>query len=64
MDGGLRHAGDLRPWDLEPGDGAAGSRMIDGAEHKRRQSQLGTKISAKGFGRDRRLSITNRFSAG
>ena len=39
-------------------------RMVDLAEYKRRQSAPGTKISAKAFGRDRRLPITNRFREG
>ncbi|GAA2880973.1 NAD+ synthase [Streptomyces mexicanus] len=34
-------------------------RMVDNAEYKRRQYPPGTKISAKGFGKDRRLPITN-----
>ncbi|NJP99671.1 NAD+ synthase [Streptomyces zingiberis] len=36
-------------------------RMVDAAEFKRRQYPPGTKISAKGFGKDRRLPITNRW---
>ncbi|GAA4922110.1 NAD+ synthase [Streptomyces coeruleoprunus] len=36
-------------------------RMVDIAEYKRRQYPPGTKISAKGFGKDRRLPITNRW---
>lgn len=36
-------------------------RLTDGAEYKRRQYPPGTKISAKGFGKDRRLPITNRW---
>ncbi|MEI8057660.1 MAG: NAD+ synthase [Actinomycetes bacterium] len=36
-------------------------RMTDIAEYKRRQYPPGTKISVKGFGRDRRLPITNRW---
>ncbi|MFM9367526.1 NAD+ synthase [Streptomyces sp. Da 82-17] len=36
-------------------------RLVDGAEYKRRQYPPGTKISAKGFGKDRRLPITNRW---
>ncbi|MGW1888779.1 NAD+ synthase [Streptomyces sp. NPDC002004] len=35
--------------------------MVDRAEYKRRQYPPGTKISAKGFGKDRRLPITNRW---
>ncbi|MGA5128987.1 NAD+ synthase [Streptomyces olivoreticuli] len=36
-------------------------RMVDAAEYKRRQYPPGTKISAKGFGKDRRLPITNKW---
>jgi NAD+ synthase (glutamine-hydrolysing) len=36
-------------------------RMVDHAEYKRRQYPPGPKISAKNFGRDRRLPITNRW---
>ncbi|MGW7430967.1 NAD+ synthase [Streptomyces sp. NPDC054861] len=36
-------------------------RRVDAAEYKRRQYPPGTKISAKGFGKDRRLPITNRW---
>ncbi|WP_431781853.1 NAD+ synthase [Streptomyces chumphonensis] len=36
-------------------------RMTDTAEYKRRQYPPGTKISPKGFGKDRRLPITNRW---
>jgi len=38
-------------------------RMVDRAEYKRRQAPPGIKISAKAFGRDRRLPITNRFES-
>jgi NAD+ synthase (glutamine-hydrolysing) len=34
-------------------------RLIDGAEHKRRQSAPGPKITERAFGRDRRFPITN-----
>ncbi|MGA1099985.1 MAG: NAD(+) synthase, partial [Candidatus Nanopelagicales bacterium] len=37
-------------------------KMIDRAEYKRRQYPPGTKISARAFGRDRRLPITSRWS--
>ncbi|MCT7352507.1 NAD+ synthase [Streptomyces sp. 15-116A] len=37
-------------------------RMVDRAEYKRRQYPPGTKISPKGFGKDRRLPITNGWS--
>ncbi|MFI0034566.1 NAD+ synthase [Streptomyces mutabilis] len=36
-------------------------RMVDTAEYKRRQYPPGTKISPKGFGKDRRLPVTNRW---
>ena len=36
-------------------------RMVDAAEYKRRQYPPGPKISARNFGRDRRLPITNRW---
>ncbi len=36
-------------------------RLTDAAEYKRRQYPPGTKISVKGFGRDRRLPVTNRW---
>ncbi|MEM8922827.1 MAG: NAD+ synthase [Actinomycetota bacterium] len=36
-------------------------RLVDIAEYKRRQSPPGIRISAKAFGRDRRMPITNRF---
>jgi NAD+ synthase (glutamine-hydrolysing) len=35
--------------------------MIDGNEYKRRQGAPGVRISPKGFGKDRRLPITNRY---
>ncbi|MFF8811929.1 NAD+ synthase [Streptomyces pactum] len=36
-------------------------RLVDTAEYKRRQYPPGTKISAKGFGKDRRLPITSAW---
>ncbi|MDH6134881.1 NAD+ synthase (glutamine-hydrolyzing) [Kitasatospora sp. MAA4] len=39
-------------------------RLVDTAEYKRRQYPPGPKISAKGFGRDRRLPITNGWRRG
>jgi NAD+ synthase (glutamine-hydrolysing) len=36
-------------------------RLVDRAEYKRRQYPPGPKISAKNFGRDRRLPITSRW---
>ncbi len=37
------------------------ARMVDRKEYKRRQAPPGVKITSKGFGRDRRLPITNRY---
>jgi len=37
------------------------ARLVDGSEYKRRQAPPGVKTTAKAFGRDRRLPITNRF---
>lgn len=37
------------------------ARMVDRNEYKRRQAPPGVKITRKGFGRDRRLPITNRY---
>jgi NAD+ synthase (glutamine-hydrolysing) len=39
-------------------------RLVDTAEYKRRQYPPGTKITAKGFGKDRRLPITNNWREG
>ena len=36
--------------------------MVDRAEYKRRQAPPGPRVSAKAFGKDRRLPITNRYS--
>jgi NAD+ synthase (glutamine-hydrolysing) len=36
-------------------------RLVDGAEYKRRQSPPGPRVTAKGFGKDRRLPIVNRY---
>jgi len=35
--------------------------MVDHNEYKRRQAPPGVKVSARAFGRDRRLPITNRY---
>ena len=37
------------------------TRLVDIAEYKRRQSPPGPRISAKSFGKDRRMPITNLF---
>ena len=36
-------------------------RLVDIAEYKRRQSPLGARVTAKAFGRDRRVPVTNHF---
>jgi NAD+ synthase (glutamine-hydrolysing) len=37
--------------------------LVDRAEYKRRQAPPGIKITARAFGRDRRMPITNRYGA-
>ena len=36
-------------------------RLVDVAEFKRRQTPLGTRVTHKAFGRDRRIPIVNRY---
>jgi NAD+ synthase (glutamine-hydrolysing) len=36
-------------------------RMIRNSEYKRRQSPIGIRVTHRGFGRDWRYPITNRF---
>jgi NAD+ synthase (glutamine-hydrolysing) len=36
-------------------------RMVDRAEYKRRQGPIGIKVTARAFGKDRRMPITNRY---
>jgi NAD+ synthase (glutamine-hydrolysing) len=38
-------------------------RMVDRNEYKRRQSPPGVRITARAFGKDRRLPITNKYQA-
>ncbi|MPZ54320.1 MAG: hypothetical protein GEU79_16605, partial [Acidimicrobiia bacterium] len=38
--------------------------MVDRSEYKRRQGAIGTKVSSKAFGRDRRLPISNAYRPG
>ena len=35
--------------------------MVDAAEYKRRQTPIGPRLTARAFGRDRRMPIINRF---
>jgi NAD+ synthase (glutamine-hydrolysing) len=37
------------------------TRLVDGAEYKRRQAPPGIKITERAFGRDRRMPITNAY---
>ncbi len=37
------------------------ARLVDSAEHKRRQTAPGVRISEKAFGKDRRMPITNGY---
>jgi NAD+ synthase (glutamine-hydrolysing) len=36
-------------------------KLVDRSEYKRRQAPPGIRVSAKAFGKDRRLPITNRW---
>ncbi len=38
------------------------ARLVDVAEYKRRQSPVGIRITARAFGKDRRMPITHRYS--
>lgn len=40
------------------------ARLVDRNEYKRRQAAPGVKITTKAFGKDRRLPITNSYTAG
>ncbi|MCY3910295.1 MAG: NAD+ synthase [bacterium] len=61
--------GDLTPADLcgqgyDPDLVSRITGMVDRAEYKRRQNPPGVRTTAKAFGRDRRLPITNRYRGG
>lgn len=56
-----RGATELVASGFEPEVVAKVLRMVDAAEYKRRQYPPGPKISARNFGRDRRLPITNTW---
>ena len=61
--------GDLTPVDLcgqgyDPELVRRITGLVDQAEYKRRQNPPGVRITAKAFGRDRRLPITNRYRGG
>jgi NAD+ synthetase len=36
-------------------------RMIERAEHKRRQGPIGIKVTPRAFGKDRRMPVTSRY---
>ncbi|MCU0913164.1 MAG: NAD+ synthase [Planctomycetes bacterium] len=57
-----RSARDLVESGLPAGEVERVIRMIDRNEYKRRQSPPGVRITAKAFGKDRRLPITNRYT--
>ena len=61
--------GDLTPADLcgqgyDPELVSRITGLVDRAEYKRRQNPPGVRITAKAFGRDRRLPITNLYRGG
>lgn len=37
------------------------TRLVDGAEYKRRQSPIGVRVTPKSFGKDRRVPIVNHY---
>ena len=58
---GDRTAADLVADGFDPAVVDQVVRLVDGAEYKRRQMPPGVRISAKAFGKDRRMPITNRY---
>ena len=36
--------------------------MVDNSEYKRRQAPIGTKVSQKAFGRERRYPLVNKWT--
>jgi len=56
-------AGELVRQGQTPEDVERTIRLVDAAEHKRRQAPPGIRISIKAFGRDRRLPITNGYES-
>lgn len=56
-----RTVGELIAMGHDPATVERVARLVDGAEYKRRQSPVGVKVSAKAFGKDRRLPITNGY---
>lgn len=58
---GDRTAADLVEADHDPALVHRVARLVDLNEYKRRQSPPGVRVTAKAFGKDRRLPITNGF---
>ena len=56
-----RSAADLVTAGFDPAVVDRVVRLVDGAEYKRRQMPPGVRITAKAFGKDRRMPITNRY---
>lgn len=56
-----RSAADLIAEGYEPGLVHRIYRLVDRAEYKRRQAPPGPRVTSRGFGRDRRMPITNHF---
>jgi NAD+ synthase (glutamine-hydrolysing) len=57
-----RTVGEILASDIAPADTVRRvCDLVDVAEFKRRQSPLGARVSAKAFGRDRRVPLTNHF---
>jgi NAD+ synthase (glutamine-hydrolysing) len=56
-----RSIADVTADGFDPDVVARVARLVDGAEYKRRQSPPGVRITAKAFGKDRRMPITNRY---
>jgi NAD+ synthase (glutamine-hydrolysing) len=58
---GDRSAADLVAEGFDPATVARVITLVDQAEYKRRQMPPGVRISAKAFGKDRRMPITNHY---
>jgi NAD+ synthase (glutamine-hydrolysing) len=58
---GDRSADDLIAEGYDPDVVAQVIGLVDRAEYKRRQMPPGVRISAKAFGKDRRMPITNHY---
>jgi NAD+ synthase (glutamine-hydrolysing) len=58
---------DLSPQEIidsgfDPSEVKRMCRLVDINEYKRRQSAVGPRVTVRGFGRDRRYPIANRWS--